>query len=341
MLAVQLLQKTLIISVFVTVMMLVVEYVNVRTKGNFNKLLQGSRLRQYVLAALLGATPGCLGPFVLVTLHIQRGITLGALVAGMIATSGDEIFVMLATVPTTAVAMTGGLILLGILAGWITDRVVGRFSHIEHPDCCHFLEEHVAPCDCQPPDGVLALWRPPRIERALAAAGLIAFVLSLVAGWIGPEEWDWERIAFIIVGVLGLLVTITASDEFFREHFWTHVARKHVPRLVVWTLGALVAIAALEHFVEVQSFVAENRWVVLVVAALVGIIPESGPHLLFVTLYATGTLPLSVLVTSSVVQDGHGMLPLLAHSRRDFFIVKGINLCFGLALGAAMMALGH
>jgi hypothetical protein len=40
------------------------------------------------------------------------------------------------------------------------------------------------------------------------------------------------------------------------------------------------------------------------------------------------------------VQDGHGTLPLLAHSRRDFLLVKGVNLLFGLALGAVLMALG-
>jgi hypothetical protein len=35
------------------------------------------------------------------------------------------------------------------------------------------------------------------------------------------------------------------------------------------------------------------------------------------------------------------MLPLLAHSRRDFFVVKAINLLFGLAAGAIIMAFGH
>jgi len=79
---------------------------------------------------------------------------------------------------------------------------------------------------------------------------------------------------------------------------------------------------------------------VLLVAALVGIIPESGPHLFFVTLYAQGAIPFSVLLTSSVVQDGHGMLPLLAHSGRAFIIVKIINLIAGLLFGSALLAAG-
>jgi len=96
-------------------------------------------------------------------------------------------------------------------------------------------------------------------------------------------------------------------------------------------------VALLTHFVNLPGLISSNPWLVLLFAGLVGVIPESGPHLLFVTLYAQSTLPLGVLVTSSAVQDGHGMLPLLAHSRRDFLLVKTINLVAGLSLGATML----
>jgi hypothetical protein len=48
-----------------------------------------------------------------------------------------------------------------------------------------------------------------------------------------------------------------------------------------------------------------------------------------------------VLLASSIVQDGHGMLPMLAHSPREFLLVKAISLTAGLALGAAAMARGY
>ena len=79
----------------------------------------------------------------------------------------------------------------------------------------------------------------------------------------------------------------------------------------------------------------------MIIAALVGIIPESGPHLLFVMMFAKGLVPLSVLVTSSIVQDGHAMLPLLAQSRKYFILIKFINLIIGLFIGSVMMALGY
>jgi hypothetical protein len=64
------------------------------------------------------------------------------------------------------------------------------------------------------------------------------------------------------------------------------------------------------------------------------------PHLIFVTLFAEHAVPFGVLLASSIVQDGHGMLPMLAHSRRAFLTVKAVNFLLGLAAGAVAMSLG-
>jgi len=71
-----------------------------------------------------------------------------------------------------------------------------------------------------------------------------------------------------------------------------------------------------------------------------GIIPESGPHMIFVMMYAAGLIPFSVLFVSSFVQDGHGMLPLFAVSLRDSLRVKAFNLGFGLAVGGILYLFG-
>ena len=65
---------------------------------------------------------------------------------------------------------------------------------------------------------------------------------------------------------------------------------------------------------------------VLLIGALIGIIPESGPHLIFVMMYAQGLVTFSVLFTASFVQDGHGMLPMLSYSIKDAILVKVFNL---------------
>jgi hypothetical protein len=59
-----------------------------------------------------------------------------------------------------------------------------------------------------------------------------------------------------------------------------------------------------------------------------------------VTLFAKGAIPFSVLLANSIVQDGHGMLPLLAESRKAFLVVKAINLAAGALVGIAALAMG-
>ena len=125
-----------------------------------------------------------------------------------------------------------------------------------------------------------------------------------------------------------------APAHFVREHLVRHVVREHAPRIFFWTFGAL----ALTEWVTrsgfgLEAFIREHTALALLVAVAVGVIPESGPHMVFATLYAGGVLPFSVLLASSAVQDGHGMLPLLAESRVEFLRVKAINVVAGLVLG--------
>ena len=60
----------------------------------------------------------------------------------------------------------------------------------------------------------------------------------------------------------------------------------------------------------------------------------------FVMMYAQGLIPFSVLFTSSFVQDGHSILPLLSYSLKDSLLIKIFNLAFGLAVGGIFFALG-
>jgi hypothetical protein len=87
-------------------------------------LIQGGRWRQYMLASFLGATPGCLGAFMNVSLYVHGMISFGAIVGGMIATSGDEAFVMLTQFPLTALLLLASLFVAGIFFAWISDGVI-------------------------------------------------------------------------------------------------------------------------------------------------------------------------------------------------------------------------
>jgi hypothetical protein len=327
------------ITAFVAVMMIAVEYLNVLTSGTFESALRGAPVVQYAAAAALGATPGCLGAFTVVALYSHRVVSLGAVVGAMIATSGDEAFVMLALVPRAAVWLTLGLAALGFLAAPLVDRVAGqaRFA----PESCARMTIHAEECRCFPAEDLIRQWRHPTSARVLLSLGLGGYTAWVGLGGSGvPDSWNWVRLTLLLVGVFGTFVVVTVPDHFLQEHLWRHVAVGHVPRVFGWTAAVLIGVALLVHFTDLEALVRENLWTMLIAAGLLGIIPESGPHLVFVTLYAAGGVPISILVASSIVQDGHGMLPLLAHSRRDFLRVKAVNLVLGVVVGAALLALG-
>ena len=60
---VEVLQHALMITGFVFVMMLIIEYLNVVTRGNWQAAFSNNQWGQYLLAVVFGATPGCLGAF--------------------------------------------------------------------------------------------------------------------------------------------------------------------------------------------------------------------------------------------------------------------------------------
>jgi hypothetical protein len=336
-----LVRHTLMITSFVFAMMLVVEYLNVLTQGSWQRALARSRWGQYVLAGLLGATPGCLGAFATVAMYAHGVVSRGAVVAAMIATSGDEAFVMLALVPKQGLLLSGILLVLGIAAGAATDTVAGprRLGAELH---LHGLQVHSEPeCECFPRGAILQQWRECSPVRGILSAVIAVLVLSLIVGWVGPTAWNWVRVTLLAVSAVGLFIVSTVPDHFLEAHLWEHVVRMHLPRIFLWTLGALILIHVITEYLHLEGAIREGRWIVLLVACLAGLIPESGPHLVFVTLYAEGSIPLSILLASSVVQDGHGMLPLLAESRREFAVIKAINFAVGLATGAAALVLGY
>jgi len=101
-----------------------------------------------------------------------------------------------------------------------------------------------------------------------------------------------------------------------------------------------MALYLIQSNLSLTHLLENNLYMVLLIAVLIGLVPESGPHLIFVTLFSEGLLPFSILLANSIVQDGHGILPLLAESRKDFLKVKAINMGIGLLAGGVFLLAG-
>ena len=268
-------------------------------------------------------------------------LRLGAVVAAMIATSGDESFVMLAMFPKQALVLYLTLAVFGLAAGAATDVLFGLRFVSSLQLSCEGLEDTrggaVRVFAPGPPLGSVEtvfsregnplryprLVPPHRIHRPSGACRV----------GLDPDYLD-DNLS------RRPLHRHDCSGHFLETHLWNHIARTHIPRVFLWTLGALLTIHLLTDILHLEDLIREGTWLVLLIACLTGIIPESGPHLVFVTLYAQGAVPFSVLLATSIVQDGHGMLPLLAHSRRAFATIKSINFAVGLTVGATVMSSG-
>lgn len=270
-------KESIKVTLFVLAMMVAVDFINVKTKGKLESILQtGNKWKQYIVASLLGTAPGCLGSFAGVSLYIHGMISFGALTGLMLATAGDEQFVMLAMIPETAIILFAILFVIGIAAGYLTDVIIKKYK-IQTCTDCEFKQYH-------------------------------------------PGEEGYKH--------------------YFKDHIWSHIIKGHLLRVFLWTFGALLVVEYAMTFVDLQSITSEYTFLLLIMGALIGLIPESGPHLIFVMLFAKGLIPFSILFTSSIVQDGHGMLPMLSYSLSDSMKLKLFNLIFGLSLGILLFILG-
>ena len=83
-------------------------------------------------SSLLGSPPACFGSFAGVSLYIHGMISFGAITGLMLATAGDEQFIMLAMIPETALILFAILFLLGIIAGYLTDFLIKKINIITY-----------------------------------------------------------------------------------------------------------------------------------------------------------------------------------------------------------------
>lgn len=372
---IDILRNSVLITGLVVVMMMMIESLNIESRGMLFKGLRKTKVGQVVVAALLGSIPGCMGGFATVSLYTHRLFSFGALVAMMIASSGDEAFVMLAMIPEQALVIFAILLILAIIIGVAVDYIHDKkhrqtCGKKDHEDCgvdtgchdgfvVHDLNDSNASAAAEKPQGKIRRhfgWK-----RACMFFGLAIFITALATGHLGHDHSahadhthdhmeaaalhmnllseDWMNILFAGLSVIVLFVLLLSSDHFVEEHLWDHIVKKHLPTIFAWTFGVLLILGiALQHL-DIEHWISSNTALMILLAAAIGIIPESGPHMIFVTLYASGVIPLPVLLASCISQDGHASIPLLAESKKSFVYAKLINFIAAIAIGFGAMVL--
>lgn len=178
------------------------------------------------------------------------------------------------------------------------------------------------------------------IPRTAILIFAICAILGVVGGFLAEviaKKFGLKRAKVCPIEIHPEELTI---KHFLKEHVYQHIIRQHLPKLFLWIFLTLLVIRVLMIQFDLASILPQNKLLLIFLAALIGIIPESGPHLIFLTLFSQGLIPFSVLLVSSLSQDGHGLLPLLSYSVRDTVKVQIFTTLFSLGIGLVLFLMG-
>jgi len=362
--------QVLITTFIVIMLMMIIEFINVKTRGKLLVLIEKYPKIQILAAALLGLIPGCVGIFAVVSLYTHRLVTFGALLAAAITSFGDEAFFMFAFIPKQTLILVCILFGIAIAAGYIADWILRHktlqpidnedvFALHQHDNCTtHTHKEHKYIF------GKLSL------IRVLTIVLVGMFMLGILTGFLGhnhsiSEDFSisihnhsdsltsacdgehaqfhislsMESIVFLLIALFAFILLLTVNNHFFEEHIWDHVIKKHFLKIFIWVFAIMLLIEIVKFFIDIETF-SYSVWgslILLFFALLIAILPESGPNLIILFLFIDGIVPFSTLIANSIVQEGHGGLPLIAEKPKDFFILKLIK--FGIALFIGLLGL--
>lgn len=263
---------------------------------------------QVPFAALLGATPGCGGAVVVVAAYTSGNVGFGAVVAALTATMGDAAFLLIATRPDAAAVILPMSFAVGILSGWVVDKV----NRIE------FRDLKAGSCEIAPMIGrVRAVdW----IYLALAAPGL-------VVGGAQLGQVDITSLFGVPVAALALAGTFLglAIWAFSPLHAMTNTADSPATRaaeetsfISVWVIGAYLAYDYFAAFsgLDIEVMFAAVLPLLPLIAIVVGFIPGCGPQVLTATLFINGAIPFSALIGNAISNDGDALFPAIALNPR-------------------------
>jgi len=259
---------------------------------------------QVPIASLMGATPGCGGAVVVVAAYSSGHVSFGSVVAALTATMGDAAFLLIATRPDAAAVVLPLSFSVGILSGWIIDR-------LPVPE---MRTKSQSSGDLAPVIGRT------RIQDyaylALALPGLVIGVMELMTYDTGATFGSLVPVLALAGTFLGLF--IWASSKVFAM---TNDSDSPITRMAeetsfisVWVIGAFLAYDYLAAYggLDLETWFAAVAPLLPLMGILIGLIPGCGPQILVTTLYLNGLVPFAALVGNAISNDGDALFPAIA-----------------------------
>ncbi|EGQ7673192.1 putative manganese transporter [Vibrio cholerae] len=286
-----------------------------------------SRNLQVVIAALLGALPGCGGAIVVTTQFVSGKVGFGALVAVLTATMGDAAFLLLASQPVTGLYVIG----IGVVTGCVTGLVINALHRDDfmRPTLTELSNKLRTSC-CSATSAVSfkainlqgLFWK-----YLLLPASLVAFASSFqidINQVLSLPEMSIEWIGALLAVSSILLWALTqeiedyqstvSEDDKIRTSHPMQKAAQDTNFVSAWVIIAFLAFELTLHFTGFEIGANWGNWGVWMPALgiVIGLLPGCGPQILVTSLYLSGALPFSAQLSNAISNDGDALFPAIA-----------------------------
>ncbi|MGQ9706214.1 MAG: putative manganese transporter [bacterium] len=330
--------ESAIITFFIFTMLTIIEAFGVATRGGcYEWFKKNTNITRLILPAIATA-PGCHGEFLISSLYIHGLIGFATTVGGLISATGDEAFIMIVLFPKKALLLFLILFIIGVITPYLISifirRPTERLEFICSTELIH--KEEIQP-QKRIFSGLNDLKN--KSKWILLSISIIILVISILNVETIIKE-NWERYSLIILSTISGLILLFSNEHFIKEHIVKHILKNHIWKIYLWTLGSIIFIEIFIPIFKLETILKHHYFIILMTAVAIGIIPESGPHIIFTILFVNGALPFSILIANSVVQDGHGLLPIVSSSIKDALSIKIIKIIIGVIIGIFGFSLG-
>ncbi|PAS23107.1 hypothetical protein CGT74_09025 [Vibrio cholerae] len=286
-----------------------------------------SRNLKVVIAALLGALPGCGGAIVVTTQFVSGKVGFGALVAVLTATMGDAAFLLLASQPVTGLYVIG----IGVVTGCVTGLVINALHRDDfmRPTLTELSNKLRTSC-CSATSAVSfkainlqgLFWK-----YLLLPASLVAFASSFqidINQVLSLPEMSIEWIGALLAVSCMLLWALTqeiedyqstvSEDDKIRTSHPMQKAAQDTNFVSAWVIIAFLAFELTLHFTGFEIGANWGNWGVWMPALgiVIGLLPGCGPQILVTSLYLSGALPFSAQLSNAISNDGDALFPAIA-----------------------------
>lgn len=331
----EIIQKSIFISSIVLMLMIIIEFLFLISYGKLNTWLFKRKFFQIIISSILGISPGCAGTFAVVNFYTHGVFSFPALLAALIATFGDEAYVIFSVSPLTGLKISVILLILSFFIPLMLLFISKKKYRIEPKDS-HYSTHENEECCLEIKDFRFSKIQCFSLQKILFIVILLLILIISFFHNHNESNLSFEFVFYLITSLITLYILLVVPEHFITEHLWEHIIKKHFVKLIFWTVAIISFIGIIQYFIPENTIknIMEGQYFYLLIGSIViGFFPVSGPNLIFFNLYISGLIPFVILLTNSIVQDGHAGIPLLAENKKIFFIVKFYKTIIALFIG--------